>query len=140
MEPLLIRPPGAVRNSRVSLDCGRSIAPILVKGRMIREWLGPAVLALLLAALASTVVDADEADNVALVAAFNSSGYDLFKQFVTAPGNVAFSPYSIGAAMAMVSSGARSDTASEMAFLASAARSRPHGCCQLRYSKSPRRP
>jgi serpin B len=117
MEPLLIRPPGAVRNSRVSLDCGRSIAPILVKGRMIREWLGPAVLALLLAALASTVVDADEADNVALVAAFNSSGYDLFKQFVTAPGNVAFSPYSIGAAMAMVSSGARSDTASEMALV-----------------------
>jgi serpin B len=73
------------------------------------------VLALLLAAFASTVAHADDSDNAALVTAFNTSGYELFKQFVLTPGNVVFSPYSIGSAMAMISSGATGDTAAEMA-------------------------
>jgi serpin B len=82
---------------------------------MTREWLWQAVLALLLAAFASTAARADEADNRSLVTAFNTSGHDLLKQFVAAPGNVVFSPYSIGSAMSMVLSGAEGDTATEMA-------------------------
>jgi serpin B len=81
----------------------------------IHSLLRQAVLALLLAASALTVAHADEGDNAALVSAFNTSGYELFKQLVAAPGNIAFSPYSIGSAMAMISSGAAGDTAAEMA-------------------------
>lgn len=58
---------------------------------------------------------ADEADDLSLVTAFNASGYDLLKQFVAAPGNIVFSPYSIGSAMAMMLSGAKGDMAIEMA-------------------------
>lgn len=82
--------------------------------RELTTWVGQAGFALSLA-LISTAALAEEADNRALVTSFNSSGYDLFKTFVAAPGNVVFSPYSIGSAMAMVSSGAKGDTAVEMA-------------------------
>jgi serpin B len=83
---------------------------------MMRVWLRQALLSPFLAAFALTMAHADEADNAALISAFNTSGYELFKQFVAAPGNVVFSPYSIGSAMAMISSGARGDTASQMAL------------------------
>ena len=51
----------------------------------------------------------------ALAAAYDASAHDLFTTFAAAPGNIVFSPYSIGTAMAMALSGARGDTASEMA-------------------------
>jgi serpin B len=51
----------------------------------------------------------------ALSAAYNSSGLALFRQLSRARGNIVLSPFSIGTAMAMVLSGARGDTAREMA-------------------------
>lgn len=77
--------------------------------------LGLGVLTVLLATVTPMACFADEADNLLLVTAFNASGHDLLKQFVVPPGNVVFSPYSIGSAMAMVLSGAKGDTAIEMA-------------------------
>jgi len=50
-----------------------------------------------------------------LTAAYNASGHDLFTAFAAAPGNIVFSPYSVGTAMAMVLSGARGETEREMA-------------------------
>jgi serpin B len=47
-----------------------------------------------------------------LTEAYNASGEGLFKQFP--PGNVVFSPYSIGTAMAMALAGARGETEREM--------------------------
>jgi len=49
-----------------------------------------------------------------LAAAFNASGVELLRQFSASPGNIVFSPYSIGSAMSMVLSGARGDTEREM--------------------------
>jgi serpin B len=56
----------------------------------------------------------DNAAIAALTGAYNSSGQQLFRQFAGKPGNIVFSPYSIGTAMAMALSGARGDTAAEM--------------------------
>jgi leukocyte elastase inhibitor len=50
-----------------------------------------------------------------LTAAYNASGQQLFARFAAAPGNIVFSPYSIGTAMAMALAGARGDTETEMA-------------------------
>lgn len=50
-----------------------------------------------------------------LVAAYNAAGFDLFKRLAATSGNIAFSPYSVGAAMAMALSGARGATEVEMA-------------------------
>jgi serpin B len=47
-----------------------------------------------------------------LTEAYNASGEGLFRQFP--PGNVVFSPYSIGTAMAMALAGAREETEREM--------------------------
>ena len=47
-----------------------------------------------------------------LTAAYNASGEGLFREF--APGNVVFSPYSIGTAMAMALAGVRGETEREM--------------------------
>jgi hypothetical protein len=47
-----------------------------------------------------------------LTSAYNASGAALFGEF--APGNVVFSPYSIGTAMAMALAGARGQTEREM--------------------------
>jgi serpin B len=49
-----------------------------------------------------------------LTAAYNFSGQQLFGQFAKQPGNIVFSPYSIGTVMAMALSGARGETAAEM--------------------------
>ena len=58
---------------------------------------------------------AGAADDIhALTAAYNASAHDLFRTFTASPGNIVFSPYSIGAAMAMVLAGARRETAAEM--------------------------
>src|ERR1700759_1210127 len=57
---------------------------------------------------------AAEARVTLLARAYNATGQQLFAQFAAAPGNIVFSPYSIGTAMSMALSGARGDTASEM--------------------------
>ncbi len=49
-----------------------------------------------------------------LTRAYNASGQQLFEQFSAAPGNIVFSPYSIGTAMAMALAGARGETEREM--------------------------
>ncbi len=58
---------------------------------------------------------AEQAPARALTAAYDASAYDLFTTFAAEPGNIVLSPYSIGTAMAMVLSGARGETESEMA-------------------------
>jgi serpin (serine protease inhibitor) len=50
-----------------------------------------------------------------LTAAYNAAGIDIFRQLESAPGNIGISPYSIGTVMAMALSGARGETAAEMA-------------------------
>jgi serpin B len=68
-------------------------------------------------ALAMSVLDgAGAADTSALTAAYNASGLSLLKQLSgKGGGNIVLSPLSIGTAMAMALSGARGDTAAEMA-------------------------
>jgi serpin B len=57
---------------------------------------------------------AAEARVTLLARAYNAAGQQLFGQVAAAPGNVVFSPYSVGTALSMLISGARGDTASEM--------------------------
>jgi len=54
-------------------------------------------------------------DVLALTEAYNASGRQLFGEFAKKPGNIVFSPYSIGTVMAMALSGARGATEQEMA-------------------------
>ena len=58
---------------------------------------------------------AQDTQDRALIAAYNASGQQLFKELSQKPGNIVFSPYSIGVAMAMALSGARGETEAEMA-------------------------
>jgi serpin B len=46
--------------------------------------------------------------------AYNSSGQELFSHLAASPGNIVFSPYSVGTAMALALSGARGETEAEM--------------------------
>ena len=55
-----------------------------------------------------------EARVTLLARAYNATGQQLFGQLGATPGNIVFSPYSIGTAVSMALSGARGDTASEM--------------------------
>jgi len=73
-----------------------------------------AVVGLLAAALMPSAGVAQDGTR-ALTDAYNASGQDLFRSFAATPGNIVFSPYSIGTAMAMVLAGARGDTEREMA-------------------------
>jgi serpin B len=57
---------------------------------------------------------AAEARVTLLARAYNAAGQQLFAQLAASPGNIVFSPYSVGTAMSMLISGARGDTASEM--------------------------
>jgi serpin B len=66
---------------------------------------GPAIAQLNIAA---------EARVTLLARGYNTAGQQLFSQLAAAPGNVVFSPYSVGTALSMLISGARGDTASEM--------------------------
>lgn len=60
-----------------------------------------------------------------LTSAYNRSGQLLFKDFASKPGNIIFSPYSIGTAMAMALAGARGDTEREMASVLQHSLARP---------------
>jgi serpin B len=55
-----------------------------------------------------------DANVKALSEAYNSSGHELFSRLATSPGNIVFSPYSVGTAMALALSGARGETEAEM--------------------------
>jgi serpin B len=57
---------------------------------------------------------AAEARVTLLARAYNAAGQHLFAQLAASPGNIVFSPYSVGTAVSMLISGARGDTASEM--------------------------
>jgi len=87
----------------------------MVSGPKGRIRFAPATLALLLVAFTSTKADAD--DSRTLVTAFNALGHDLLSQFVAAPGNIAFAPYSIGSATALALRGANGDTSAELALV-----------------------
>lgn len=69
---------------------------------------------LLTAAPSPPIAVADDSVN-ALSEAYNSSGQDLFSQLAASPGNIVFSPYSVGTALALALSGARGETEAEMA-------------------------
>src|SRR5215468_8223893 len=69
-----------------------------------------AVVGLLAAALMPSAGIAQEGTR-ALTDAYNASGQDLFRSFAAKPGNIVFSPYSIGTALAMVCAGARGEIA-----------------------------
>ena len=86
-----------------------------MQGQSRNRYLGYVITTQLLFAGLVVPAIANDAQNRALAAAYNASGHELFKGFVAAPGNIVFSPYSIGTAMAMVLSGARGETAAEMA-------------------------
>jgi serpin B len=78
-----------------------------------------AAAGILMAALSagSTLAQLIVEDNTrasALASAYNASGVQLFADLATPSGNVVFSPYSIGSAMAMALAGARGETAAEM--------------------------
>jgi serpin B len=72
-------------------------------------------LAVLMPPPARAMQALDNGSNRALAQSYNASGLALFKRLAARPGNVVLSPYSIGSAMAMVLSGARGATESEMA-------------------------
>jgi serpin B len=70
-----------------------------------------------LALLVTTAAHAaeDDARIKQLTAAYRTAGQALFAKLADEPGNIVFSPYSIGTAMAMAFAGAGGDTAAEMA-------------------------
>jgi serpin B len=71
--------------------------------------------ALVLAALTMSSAATSQDNSVkALSKAYGESGQELFTLFAKKPGNIVFSPYSIGTAMAMALSGARGETEKEM--------------------------
>jgi serpin B len=86
----------------IARSVGGLAAVIAITGTMTA---GPAMAQLHIAA---------EARVTLLARAYNAAGQQLFAQFAASPGNIVFSPYSIGTAMSMLISGARGDTASEM--------------------------
>lgn len=71
----------------------------------------------LLAAFVPPAAAQDAKPAGAVTQAYNASGEDLFASFAGKPGNVVFSPFSIGSAMAMALSGARGGTRTEMAAI-----------------------
>src|SRR5262245_23092314 len=57
----------------------------------------------------------DQNKTKTLTQSYDASGPQVFKQFAARPGNIVFSPYSIGTAMARALAGARCETETEMA-------------------------
>ena len=97
----------AARRERMTMsiigrNAGALAATITILGTIAA---GPAAAQLHIAA---------EARVTLLARAYNAAGQQLFGQLATSPGNIVFSPYSVGTAMSMLISGARGDTAAEM--------------------------
>src|SRR5215467_4195499 len=88
--------------SIIGRNAGALAATIIILGTMTA---GPAAAQLHIAA---------EARVTLLARAYNAAGQQLFGQLAASPGNLVFSPYSVGTAMSMLISGARGDTASQM--------------------------
>jgi serpin B len=72
-------------------------------------------LAVTMAVTVANAARAAPAPEQALATSFNRSGLALFAQLAVKPGNIVMSPYSAGAAMAMIFSGARGATRAEIA-------------------------
>ncbi len=89
--------------SKSSLRAGLAFAALLLAPAAAPQGFAPATRA------------DEDAQVRALTAAYDASARELFTTFAAKPGNIVFSPYSIGTAMAMVLSGARGETESEMA-------------------------
>jgi serpin B len=93
------------RNTAAAIAAVVTIAGVVAGAIMGILAAGPAAAQLQIAA---------EARVTLLARAYNATGQQLFGRFAAAPGNIVFSPYSIGTAMSMALTGARGDTASEM--------------------------
>jgi serpin B len=83
---------------------------------IIRRHVGglAAVIAIAAGPAAAQLHIAAEARVTLLARAYNTAGQQLFAQLAASPGNIVFSPYSVGTAVSMLISGARGDTAAEM--------------------------
>jgi serpin B len=68
----------------------------------------------LIVATAPNLAGAAEDDIKALAKAYDGFGQDVFTVLQREPGNIVYSPYSVGVAMAMTMSGASGETQSEM--------------------------
>src|SRR5690242_18647620 len=88
---------------------GLTVAALFLAQTAAPQWFAPPVRA------QESDRSADRAPVRALTAAYDASAYDMFTTFAAKPGNIVFSPYSVGTAMAMALAGARGDTESEMA-------------------------
>jgi serpin B len=69
--------------------------------------------------------DSSRNDGRAVTDAYNASGLALFQQLSGKSGNIVLSPFSVGSAMAMALSGARGETAQEMARVLKQSLDRP---------------
>src|SRR5580700_8934165 len=87
----------------------------MLAGLVAAAALGAAALGVLTGPAAAQLPIAVEARATLLARAYNASAQRLFQELAATPGNIVFSPYSAGTAMAMALTGARGDTASEMA-------------------------
>jgi serpin B len=84
---------------------------------IIRRYAGAlaaAVAALVAGSVAAEPGIAAETRTAPLAQAYNAAGHDLYGRLAAAPGNLVFSPWSVGAAMSMLIAGARGDTAAEL--------------------------
>jgi serpin B len=91
---------------------GLAFAALFLAQAAAPQWFAPAARAQQGADQAQLQVQVEVR---ALTAAYDASAHGLFTTFAAKPGNIVFSPYSVGTAMAMVLSGARGETESEMA-------------------------
>jgi serpin B len=89
---------------------GFAFAALFLAQAAAPQWFAPAARAQETSERAS-----DRAPVRTLTASYDASAHDLFTTFAAKPGNIVFSPYSVGTAMAMVLAGARGETESEMA-------------------------
>jgi serpin B len=74
-----------------------------------------ALASLLLGVVHPAQAGGEDARVRALTEAYNAAGQALYRELARKPGNVVFSPYSIGAVMALARSGARGETERQMA-------------------------
>jgi serpin B len=82
-------------------------------GRYARALAAAFAVAVTAGPAAAQINIAAEARVTLLARAYNAAGQQLFGRLAATPGNVVFSPYSVGVALSMAINGARGDTASE---------------------------
>jgi serpin B len=80
------------------------------------RFIAAATIAALAAVASPSAADAQDAAQIKqLTQAYSASGQQLFARFAAAPGNIVFSPTSVGTALTMALAGARGSTETEMA-------------------------